>query len=36
MITLKDKELNMKQAQDQWLVDRLKLAHFMGFLQEEL
>ncbi len=34
ILTLKEKELNVKQAQDQWLVDRLKLAHFIGFLQK--
>ncbi len=34
LLTLKEKELSVKQAYDQWLVDRLKLAHFVGYLQK--
>jgi len=36
MLTLKEKTINVKQAEDQWFVDRLKLAHFMGYLLEEI
>ncbi|HNR65255.1 MAG TPA: TolC family protein [Atribacterota bacterium] len=32
LILLKEKELGLKQASDQWLVDRLKLAHLIGLL----
>ena len=32
--SLKEKEIRVKQAKDQWLVDRLKLAHFIGLLQK--
>jgi len=36
LLVLKEKELNVKQAYDQWLIDRLKLAHFIGYLQNEV
>jgi hypothetical protein len=32
LLSLKEKELSLKQAYDQWLINRLKLAHFIGFL----
>ncbi|HOR42054.1 MAG TPA: TolC family protein [Atribacterota bacterium] len=32
LLALEEKELSVRQAQDQWLVDRLKLAHFIGYL----
>lgn len=36
LLVMKEKELSVKQAYDQWLVDRLKLAHFIGYLQNEV
>ncbi|MBN2395765.1 MAG: TolC family protein [Candidatus Atribacteria bacterium] len=36
LLTLIEKELNVKQAEDQWFINRLKLAHFIGCLQEEI
>jgi len=33
MLNLKEKEINAKQAEDEWFVNRLQLAHFIGFLQ---
>jgi outer membrane protein TolC len=36
LLALKEKEMNMKKAEDQWFVDRLKLAHFIGYLREEI
>ncbi len=36
LLVLKEKEINMKKSEDQWFVDRLKLAHFIGYLQEEI
>ncbi len=35
MLNLKEKEINAKQAKDEWFVNRLQLAHFIGSLQEE-
>lgn len=35
ILNLKEKEINVKQAEDEWFVNRLQLAHFIGFLQEE-
>ncbi len=32
LILLKEKELSLNQASDQWLIDRLKLAHLIGLL----
>jgi outer membrane protein TolC len=34
LLVLKEKELSVKQSLDQWLVDRLKLAQFIGYLQK--
>lgn len=34
LITLKEKELVVREAYDQWLIDRLKLAHFIGYLRK--
>lgn len=31
-IGLQEKELGVKQAYDQWFIDRMKLAHFLGYL----
>lgn len=33
-LTLKEKENDLLQARDQWFIDRLKLAHYIGHLQE--
>jgi len=35
VLNLKEKEINVKQAEDEWFVNRLQLAHFIGFLQEK-
>jgi len=35
ILTLQEKEINVKQAEDEWFVNRLQLAHFIGSLQEE-
>lgn len=32
LLSLKEKELSLKQIYDQWFINRLKLAHFIGFL----
>ncbi len=32
LLSLKERELSVKQSYDQWLINRLKLAHFIGFL----
>ena len=34
LLTLRERELAVKQAHDQWLIGRLKLAHFIGFLKK--
>ncbi len=36
MLNLKEKEINAKQAEDEWFVNRLQLAHFIGFLQGKI
>jgi outer membrane protein TolC len=36
ILTLQEKEINVKLAKDEWLVNRLQLAHFIGSLEEEL
>ena len=36
VLTLREKELNVKQSEDQWFVDRLRLAHFIGYLKAEI
>ncbi len=36
ILTLQEKEINVKLAKDEWFVNRLQLAHFIGSLQEEL
>ncbi len=33
-LTLREKEIKVKQARDEWFVNRLKLAHFIGYLQK--
>lgn len=33
VLNLKENEINVKQAEDEWFVNRLQLAHFIGFLQ---
>lgn len=33
-LILKEKEIKVKQARDEWFVNRLKLAHFIGYLQK--
>ncbi len=35
ILTLQEKEINVKLAKDEWFVNRLQLAHFIGSLQEE-
>ncbi len=33
-LTLREKEIKVKQAKDEWFINRLKLAHFIGYLQK--
>ena len=35
-IVVREKEIVVKQAEDQWLINRLELAHFLGFLEQEM
>ena len=34
ILSFREKEIKVKQAQDEWFINRLKLAHFIGYLQE--
>lgn len=36
LLTVKEKEIKVKQAEDEWFVNRLMIAHFIGCLQEEI
>lgn len=36
VLTLKEKEINVDLAEDEWFINRLKLAHFVGYLAEEI
>lgn len=33
-LTLREKEIKVKQAKDEWFINRLKLAHFIGYLKK--
>ena len=35
-LSVQEKEISVKQAEDQWLINRLELAHFLGFLEQEI
>ena len=36
VLTLKEKEIKVKSAEDEWFINRLKLAHFVGYLADEI
>jgi len=35
-LLVREKEIAVRQAEDQWLINRLELAHFLGFLEQEM
>jgi len=35
-LVVREKEIAVRQAEDQWLINRLELAYFLGFLEQEM